>query len=351
MMDYLGFLEREKMGQIQLMVETTNKILVEQFKDNPLYKMIIKSIPELLVSAYVLLVFFTSLSHQEGIKELVSFLQQIGFKSLADGLNGVAQYIDGYRGIGLFVVIIFVFAASLNSYILWYKYEIRRVEDCHYIKAPGSAYFMVLAIGAWWDYFKWVSIPLGVLLPCVFVLFVSVVINIKWVGSELISLKKFKKDWEDVEGGESSFRVFCWGKFISPIVISIIALPVVLGYVLVGLFQYPKKDGVVFRSDGGLTQEEQKKRMDRREAIIKDFKESVAYNKKHQEIMSFVDGHSGRGYKILPIIPEDTAVSVYTRIRKVAKGNPAVLVFADDERILDVQVVNIPIEPKSQGDF
>ena len=46
------------MEQIKLMFETTNKILVEQFKDNPLYKMIVKSIPELLVSAYFILVFF-----------------------------------------------------------------------------------------------------------------------------------------------------------------------------------------------------------------------------------------------------------------------------------------------------
>ena len=46
------------MEQIKLMFETTNKILVEQFKDNPLYKMIVKSIPELLVSAYFILVFY-----------------------------------------------------------------------------------------------------------------------------------------------------------------------------------------------------------------------------------------------------------------------------------------------------
>lgn len=340
------------MEQIKLMFETTNKILVEQFKDNPLYKMIVKSIPELLVSAYFILVFFTSFSHQEGLKELVSFLQQIGFKSLADGLNKVAQYIDGYRGIGLFVVIIFVFAAALNSYILWYKYEIRRFEDYNHVKVPGSAYFMVLAVAALWDYFKfkWDSIPWFIWLPCVGVLIASVAINIKWVGSDLISIEKFKKDWENIEGEDALFWVFCWGKFVLPITISIIALPLVLGYILIGIFQYPKKDGVVFRMDKGLSPEEQKKRMDRREAILKDFKDSVAYNKKYQEIMSFVDGHSGRGYKILPIIPEDTAVSVYTRIRKVAKGNPAVLVFADDERILDVQVVNIPIEPQAQGD-
>ena len=330
------------------MVMNTNKKAIEQIKEIPLYKNIIKIIPELLASGYFLLVFFTSLSHQEGIKELVSLLQKIGFKSLADGLSGVIQYIDGYRGIGLFVVIIFVFAAALNSYILWYKHEIRRVEDDPYIQAPGSAYFMVVAVAAFWDYFKWISIPWCVWLPCVLVLIVSVIINIKWVNNDLISLERFKKIWEKREEG-SSFQWFCFISFIAPIALSILTLPLILLYVLLGNVKYPKKDGVIFNDNSKLSLEKENEKINQRKSIRDNFYNSLGYTKRYREIMEFVDKKSGGNYVVLPILPEETAAGIRARIQNVAKENPAVLVFSNGKQIVDVQVVNIPIESQSQG--
>lgn len=338
------------MQMISLLLGNTYKYTLENIKNNSLYKMIIKSIPEILASVYFISVILTFCSHQEGIKGLASLLQQIGFGSLSDGLAGVAQFIDGYRGIGLFVVIFFVFTSAFNSYILWFRYEIRRIEGDLCIKVPGSAYFMVFAAGALWDYFKgtWRSIPWFVWVFCAVILILSIVANFCTVGSDLIPRKDFKDKWENM-GRDESYSEFCCSIFITPIVISAFAFPLILLVALVGAIEYPKENGVIFREGRVLSLEEQNKRMDRRKAILKDFKESVAYNKKYQEIMSLIDGYSGRDCKILPIIPEDTAVSVYTRIRKVSKGKPSVLVFADDERILDVQVVNIPIESQSQG--
>lgn len=335
---------------ISLLLGNTYKYAMENIKNNSLYKMIIKSIPELLASVYSISVILTFCSHQEGIKGIASFLQQTGFKSLADSLTGVAQFIDGYRGLGLFIIIFFVFTSAFNSYILWFRYESRRIKDDLYIKVPGSAYFVVFAAGALWDYFKgaWGSIPLFVWVICVSILILSVVLNFCTVGSDLIPRKEFKEKWEEM-GRDGSYFGFRCSILIAPIVISAFAFPLILFFALIGAIKYPSEEGVIFREGRALSLEEQNKRMDRRKAILKDFKESVAYNKKYQEIMSLVDGYSGRDCKILPIIPEDTAVSVYTRIRKVSKGKPSVLVFADDERILDVQVVNIPIESQSQG--
>ena len=331
------------------MVMNTNKKAIEQIKEIPLYKNIIKIIPELLASGYFLLVFFTFLSHQEGIKELISFLQKIGFKSLADSLNGVVQHIDGYRGIGLFVVIIFVFVASLNSYILWYKHEIRRVEDDLYIQVPGSAYFMVLAIAALWDYFKWVSIPWYIWLPCVAFLIVSVAINIKCVNNDLISLEKFKKIWEE-RGEDSSYRWFCVISFIAPIALSIFTLPLILLYVLLGNIKYPKKDGVIFNDNSKLSLEKEEEKINQRKSIRDNFYNSLSYTKRYREIMEFVDKKSGGNYVVLPILPEETAAGIRARIQNVAKENPAVLVFSNGKQIVDVQVVNIPIESQSQGE-
>lgn len=330
------------------MVMNTNKKAIEQIKEIPLYKNIIKIIPELLASGYFLLVFFTFLSHQEGIKELVSLLQNIGFKSLADGLNGFVQYIDGYRGIGLFMVIIFVFAASLNSYILWYKHEIRRVEDEPYIRAPGSAYFMIVAIAAFWDYFKWVSIPWCIWLPCVAILIASVIINIKLINNGLISLEKFKKIWEEREE-DFSFQWFCVISFIAPIVLSILTLPLVLLYALLGNIQYPKRDGVIFNDNGGLSPEKEVERMNQRKSIQENFHNSLSYTKRYREIMEFVVEKSGGDHVVLPILPDETAAGIQARIEKVAKGKLAVLVFSDGKKIIDVHVVNIPIESQSQG--
>lgn len=330
------------------MAMNTNKKVIEQIKENPLYKNIIKIIPELLASGYFLLVFFTFLSHREGIKELVSLLQKIGLKSLADGLNGVVQYIDGYRGIGLYIVIIFVFAASLNSYILWYKHEIRRVEDEPYIRAPGSAYFMVVAIAAFWDYFKWVSMPWCIWLPCVVILIVSVIVNIKCVNNGLISLEKFKKIWKEREE-DSSFQWFCVISFIAPIALSIFTLPLVLLYVLLGNIKYPKRDGVIFNDNGGLSSEKEAERMNQRKSIKENFYNSLSYTKRYREIMEFVVEKSGEDYVVLPILPEETAAGIQARIENAAKGKMAVLVFSDGKKIIDVHVVNIPIEYQSQG--
>ena len=339
------------MSMISLLLGNTYKYAMENIKNNSLYKMIIKSIPELLVSVYFMSVILTFFSHQEGLKGLASFLQQIGFGGLADGLSGIAQFIDGYRGLGLFLIIFFVFTSAFNSYILWFRYESRRIKGDLCIKVPGSAYFVVFAAGALWDYFKgsWRSIPGFVWVICVVILILSVVVNFCTVGSDLISRKEFKKKWEDMGRDESYFE-FCCSIFIFPIVLSAFAFPLILLFALVGAIEYPSEEGVIFREGRALSLEERMKAMDRRKAIREDFKASVAYNKKYQEIMEFVDKRSGGDYVVLPILPDETAAGIQARIQKVAKGNPGILVFSDGKKIVDVQVVNIPIEPQSQGD-
>lgn len=330
---------------LRLLLGNTLKYTMENIKNNSLYKMIIKSIPEILVSVYLMSVPLASLFNQGGIRGLALFLQQIGFGVLADSLTGVAWFIDGYRGFGLFVAIFFVFTSAFNSYILWFRYEIRRIRDEPSIKVPGSAYFMVFAVGALWDYFKgaWSSVHWLAWLFCIIILIISSIVNFRIVGNDLISRKKIKEEWEDVNRGES-YLEFCCIIFIAPIVISIFTFPLILLFALVGAIEYPKENGVIFREGRVLSLEEQRKRMNQRKAIGEDFKASVAYSKKYQEIMEFVDNKSGGDYIILPILPEETAADIQARIQKFAKGNPGILVFSDGKKIVDVQVVNIPIK-------